>query len=79
MFVKIMEAIDAIMTRRSVRKFEKRQIPSPILEKIIEAGTYTPSALPFTVGFCRDAGPGIPEQGLGLLQACHDLADERFP
>jgi nitroreductase len=40
-----MEAIDAIMTRRSVRKFEKRQIPDAILEKIIRAGTYAPSAL----------------------------------
>ncbi len=40
-----MEAIDAIMTRRSVRKFENRQIPDAILEKIIKAGTYAPSAL----------------------------------
>jgi len=40
-----MEAIDAIMTRRSVRKFEDRQIPDAVLEKIIKAGTYAPSAL----------------------------------
>ncbi|MBN2735244.1 MAG: nitroreductase family protein [Methanomicrobiaceae archaeon] len=40
-----MEALDAIMTRRSVRKFEDRQIPDEILEKIILAGTYAPSAL----------------------------------
>jgi nitroreductase len=40
-----MEAIDAIMTRRSVRKFEKRQIPDAVLEKILTAGTYAPSAL----------------------------------
>ena len=40
-----MEALDAIMTRRSVRKFEKRQIPDKDLEKIIRAGTYAPSAL----------------------------------
>ena len=40
-----MEAIDAIMTRRSVRKFETRQIPDAVLEKIIKAGTYAPSAL----------------------------------
>jgi nitroreductase len=40
-----MEAVDAIMTRRSVRKFEKRQIPDAVLEKIIRAGTYAPSAL----------------------------------
>lgn len=40
-----MEAIDAIMTRRSIRKFDTRQIPDTILEKIIRAGTYAPSAL----------------------------------
>ncbi len=40
-----MEAIDAIMTRRSVRKFEKRQIPDEIIARIIRAGIYAPSAL----------------------------------
>ena len=40
-----MEAMEAIMTRRSVRKFENRQIPDEMLEKIIRAGTYAPSAL----------------------------------
>jgi nitroreductase len=41
----MMEALDAIMTRRSVRKFESRQIPDAVLEKILLAGTYAPSAL----------------------------------
>lgn len=40
-----METLNAIMTRRSVRKFEKRQIPDADLEKILLAGTYAPSAL----------------------------------
>ena len=40
-----MEAIEAIMTRRSVRRFEHRQIPDAVLEKIIRAGTYAPSGL----------------------------------
>ena len=40
-----MEAIEAIMTRRSVRKFEERQIPDDVIEKILNAGTYAPSAL----------------------------------
>ena len=40
-----MEAIEAIMTHRSVRKFERRQIPDAVLEKIIRAGNYAPSAL----------------------------------
>lgn len=40
-----MEAIEAIFTRRSIRKFEKRQIPDAVLETILKAGTYAPSAL----------------------------------
>jgi nitroreductase len=40
-----MEAIEAIMTRRSVRKFEGRQIPDEVLGTILRAGTYAPSAL----------------------------------
>ena len=40
-----MDALDAIMTRRSVRKFEDRQIPDEILNTIIRAGTFAPSAL----------------------------------
>jgi len=40
-----MEALEAIMTRRSVRKFGTKQIPDTVLEKILKAGTYAPSAL----------------------------------
>ena len=40
-----MEALEAIMTRRSVRKFKKKQITDAKLEKILMAGTYAPSAL----------------------------------
>ena len=40
-----MEAIEAIMTRRSVRKFRNQQIPDAVLETILKAGTYAPSAL----------------------------------
>ena len=40
-----MEALEAIMTRRCVRKFTGKQIPDAVLEKIIKAGTYAPSAL----------------------------------
>lgn len=41
----IMEALDAIMTRRSIRKFKEKQISDNDIEKIILAGTYAPSAL----------------------------------
>jgi nitroreductase len=40
-----MEAIEAIMTRRSVRKYKKQQIPDAVLAEILKAGTYAPSAL----------------------------------
>lgn len=40
-----MDAMTALMTRRSVRKFRPDQIPEPILMQIIRAGTYAPSAL----------------------------------
>ena len=40
-----MEALDAIMTRRSVRKYKKQQIPDAVLAEILRAGTYAPSAL----------------------------------
>lgn len=40
-----MEALDAIMTRRNVRKYKKRQIPDAALAEILKAGTYAPSAL----------------------------------
>ena len=39
-----MELLDAIMVRRSVRKYTDKQIPREYLEKIIEAGTYAPNA-----------------------------------
>lgn len=40
-----MDALDALMTRRSVRKFQDRQIPDELLDRIITAGMYAPSAL----------------------------------
>ena len=40
-----MEPIKAIMSRRRVRKFESRQIPDEVLEKILRAGTDNPFAL----------------------------------
>jgi nitroreductase len=40
-----MEALDAILTRRSVRKYKKQQIPDAVLAEILKAGTYAPSAL----------------------------------
>jgi len=40
-----MNALEAIMTRRSVREFERRQIPDEALNTIIKAGTYAPTAL----------------------------------
>ena len=39
-----MPLLDAIKARRSIRKYQDRQIPREALEKIIEAGTYAANA-----------------------------------
>ena len=38
-----MNTLDAILTRRSTRKFSGEPIPKEIIEKVIEAGRYAPS------------------------------------
>jgi len=37
------EAINNIMTRRSIRKFKPEQVPNDLLKTVLEAGTYAPS------------------------------------
>lgn len=39
-----MSVLETICKRRSIRKYQERQIPREDLEKIIEAGTYAPNA-----------------------------------
>ena len=39
-----MELLELMKCRRSIRKYQRRQISREDLEKIIEAGTYAPSA-----------------------------------
>lgn len=39
-----METFEAIKTRRSVRKFTSQKISDEILQKILEAGMFAPSA-----------------------------------
>ena len=40
----VMELLDLMKYRRSIRKYQDRQIPREALETIIEAGTYAPNA-----------------------------------
>jgi len=40
-----MDIFHLIKTRRSIRKFQKKPIPRPELEKIIQAGTWAPSSM----------------------------------
>lgn len=37
--------LDSIKSRRSIRSFEKQDVPDPLLREIIEAGTWAPSGL----------------------------------
>ena len=39
-----MEVLEAIRTRRSIRKYEKRPVPEEAIGKILEAGRWAPSA-----------------------------------
>ncbi len=39
-----MSMIDIILSRRSIRKYDKKEIPKDVLYKIIEAGRQAPSA-----------------------------------
>lgn len=39
-----MEVLEAIRTRRSVRKYDKRPVPEESVQKILEAGRWAPSA-----------------------------------
>jgi len=39
-----MSLIDAVLSRRSVRRYEPKEIPKDVLDKILEAGRQAPSA-----------------------------------
>jgi len=39
-----MSLVDILLSRRSVRKYEPREIPKDVLDKILEAGRQAPSA-----------------------------------
>lgn len=39
------DAMDVLLTRRSIRNFNDTSIPEDVLNKILEAGTYAPTAM----------------------------------
>ena len=39
-----MEVLDAIRTRRAIRKYKKEPVPPELIEKLLEAGRWVPSA-----------------------------------
>ncbi len=39
-----MSLVDVIISRRSIRKYEKRNVPEDVMNKILEAGRQAPSA-----------------------------------
>lgn len=40
-----MEAMQNLLERRSVRKYEDRQVPDELLDQVLEAGIYAPSGM----------------------------------
>ena len=39
-----MDIFDLMRSRRSIRKYQERQIPRELVEKVLEAGSYAPNA-----------------------------------
>ena len=39
------DAMEVLLTRRSIRNFNDKSIPEDVLNKILEAGTYAPTAI----------------------------------
>ena len=39
------DAMEVLLTRRSIRNFNDKSIPDDVLNKILEAGTYAPTAM----------------------------------
>lgn len=56
-----MEAIENLLTRRSIRKYKPDMIPEDILEKILTAGTYAATGMgrqsPIIIGCNRQKYP----------------------
>jgi nitroreductase len=51
------DILDVIMTRRSIRKFEKKDVPEELVERVLEAGRWAPSGLnnqPWRFAIIRD-------------------------
>ena len=42
--MRFMSLVDVILSRRSIRHYDQRQIPKDVLDTILEAGRYAPSA-----------------------------------
>lgn len=42
--MKCLTLIDAVLSRRSIRNYEKKEIPNEVLDQILEAGRLAPSA-----------------------------------
>ena len=88
-----MEALEAIYTRRSVRRYEDRGIPAELLKEVLKAGMYAPSAVNsqpwhFVVVDDRDVLDKIAEihpyakmvkQAPMAIVVCADLDAEKFP
>ena len=42
--MRLMSLLDVILSRRSIRRYENKEIPKDVLDKIVEAGRQSPSA-----------------------------------
>jgi nitroreductase len=49
-----MSILETILSRKSIRSYLDRPVPSDVLEKIIEAGRWAPNAGPFQISVIRN-------------------------
>jgi len=59
MWLRFMSVFDVILGRRSIRRYEDKEIPQEVLGKIVEAGRQSPSAVnkqPYRFVIVTDSG-----------------------
>ena len=88
-----MEALDAIQTRRSIRRYHDRPVPKDVVERILRGAMYAPSACnaqPWQFVVVDDRGllreiPKIhpyatmAEQAALAILVCGDIGPEKIP
>lgn len=60
-----METIQAIRSRRSIRKYQQRPVPHEVIEQIVADAAYAPSWKNTQIALCARRGPHDDRQNGG--------------